>query len=226
MTGMIKFAAINPPAIKQIVATKEGHCRFDKPIIECPEVHPPAYLVPKPTRKPPVTINKNPCTENKLFQLKSSGGTNTLKLVTPCCRRSLTRRGFKETGSGLLNHNAHIIPPITMPATKNKFQISLFQLYLKNGILPGKHAAQICLNEEDTPNDLLPRIKSNGTINPIKGPPTNHGHGACNHFENDMVAFLKKFKAYKFISIVALYQVNVAIPAVTVLHLQHRIVSI
>lgn len=37
--------------------------------------------------------------------------------------------------------------------------------------------AQICLNEEEMPKDLLPINKSNGIINPIRGPATYHGQG-------------------------------------------------
>ena len=41
-----------PPMKKLMVATNDGICKLDNPMIECPEVQPPAYLVPKPTRKP------------------------------------------------------------------------------------------------------------------------------------------------------------------------------
>ncbi|MNW00919.1 hypothetical protein D3C71_1964740 [compost metagenome] len=44
---------INPPIKKPITAIREGSCRFDKPEIACPEVQPPAYLEPNPTRIPP-----------------------------------------------------------------------------------------------------------------------------------------------------------------------------
>lgn len=33
INGKTKFAIIKPPAIKQIVATSDGHCKLDKPII-------------------------------------------------------------------------------------------------------------------------------------------------------------------------------------------------
>jgi hypothetical protein len=72
--GKIMFAIKNPPAIKQIVATSEGHCKLLKPIMACPEVHPPAYLVPKPTKNPPKTIIINPRNVNKDSKLNSSGG--------------------------------------------------------------------------------------------------------------------------------------------------------
>ena len=45
---------IKPPMKKQIVAIKLEICRLDMPIIECPEVQPSAYRVPKPTRIPPI----------------------------------------------------------------------------------------------------------------------------------------------------------------------------
>jgi hypothetical protein len=48
---------------------------------------------------------------------------------------------------------------------------------LKKEILAGKQAAQMCLNDEETPSLLLPMINNNGTVNPIKGPATYHGQG-------------------------------------------------
>jgi len=78
MDGRIKFAITIPPIMKHTVATNEGHCKLDKPIIECPEVQPPAYLVPKPIRKPPTTIRIKPLTVNKTDQLKISCGASLL----------------------------------------------------------------------------------------------------------------------------------------------------
>ena len=40
--GIITLAEKKPPAIKQQVAINEGICRLDNPIIEWPEVQPPA----------------------------------------------------------------------------------------------------------------------------------------------------------------------------------------
>ena len=59
---------INPPVKNPITATREGNCIFAIPEIACPEVQPPAYLAPNPTRKPPTTITINPLSENKDFQ--------------------------------------------------------------------------------------------------------------------------------------------------------------
>src|SRR5690606_19118397 len=44
----------SPPIKKPTTAIKDGHCRSLRPEIACPEVHPPAYLVPKPINKPPI----------------------------------------------------------------------------------------------------------------------------------------------------------------------------
>jgi hypothetical protein len=68
-----------------------------------------------------------------------------------------------------------------MPATKNNYQASLFQLYLKKEILAGKQAAQICRKEDDIPNALLPSSNKAGTISPISGPATYQGQGCLNH---------------------------------------------
>ena len=74
MNGRIILAIKRPPAIKQMVATSDENCRLLKPIMECPEVHPFAYRVPKPTRNPPSTSNINPLKVNKDVKLKISGG--------------------------------------------------------------------------------------------------------------------------------------------------------
>ena len=41
----------------------------------------------------------------------------------------------------------------------------------------GTHAAQMCLSEDDIPNDLLPIINNAGTVSPISGPAIYQGHG-------------------------------------------------
>ena len=69
------------------------------------------------------------------------------------------------------------MPPNNTPATKNKLQISFFQLYLKNSIFPGIQAAQICLSDDEIPKVLFAINNDSGTINPIMGPETYHGHG-------------------------------------------------
>ena len=74
MYGRIRLAITKPPVIKLIVATNDGHCKLLKPMIACPLVQPPAYLVPKPTKKPPTINIKKPLTDNKACQLKISDG--------------------------------------------------------------------------------------------------------------------------------------------------------
>ena len=66
---------------------------------------------------------------------------------------------------------------MVIPKTKNKFQISFFQSYLKKEILDGKQEAHICLRDELIPNDLLPNTNSIGTVNPINGPAIYQGQG-------------------------------------------------
>lgn len=63
-----------PPIIKQQVATKEGHCKLDNPIMVCPDVHPLAYRVPKPTKKPPKTKNIKPFIVKRLSKLNIEEG--------------------------------------------------------------------------------------------------------------------------------------------------------
>ena len=47
-----------------ITAIREGICKSLKPLMACPEVQPPAYLAPNPTRKPPPIRIKIPFREN------------------------------------------------------------------------------------------------------------------------------------------------------------------
>ena len=82
MYGRMRLAIIKPPAIKLMVAISDGHCKLLKPIIACPLVQPPAYRVPKPTKKPPITRRMKPLNDNKAGQLKSSDGNNFEVSVT------------------------------------------------------------------------------------------------------------------------------------------------
>ena len=59
-----------------MVAISDGHCKLLKPIIAWPLVQPPAYLVPKPTKKPPIINNRKPLTDNNACQLNNSEGNN------------------------------------------------------------------------------------------------------------------------------------------------------
>jgi len=58
---------------------------------------------------------------------------------------------------------------------------------LKNEILAGTHEAQMCRNDELMPNDLLPIIKSVGTVKPINGPATYQAQGC---FRNSIICFI------------------------------------
>lgn len=71
---------------------------------------------------------------------------------------------------GLLRKYVAKKPPTKMPATKNRFQLSFFQSYLKNGTLAGMHMAQMWLSADEIPNFLLPKSNSVGTVKPIKTP--------------------------------------------------------
>ena len=42
-----------PPMKNPMTAINEGNWRFERPEIACPEVQPPAYRAPKPTKNPP-----------------------------------------------------------------------------------------------------------------------------------------------------------------------------
>jgi hypothetical protein len=56
--------------------------------------------------------------------------------------------------------------------------------------LDGTHAAHTCLNEEEIPKVLFPKINKAGTINPINGPATYQGQGCL---INSITVMLKYF---------------------------------
>jgi len=166
----MRWVIVKPPNIKKIVATKEGHCRLLFPMMAWPDVQPPAYLVPKPTIKPPITKKKRPLSVNRFSQLNISAGRRFLKSVMPRAARSAWVLSATTIASGSERNMPAIIAPTNIPRTKTRFHVSFFQSYSKKGIFAGAHAAFICLKEEDIPNDLFPRSKRAGTVNPIRGP--------------------------------------------------------
>lgn len=66
---------------KPIAAKKDTSCNELKPVIACPDVHPPAYLVPKPIRNPPIIINIMPFGVERNSKLNSSDGCKPEKSV-------------------------------------------------------------------------------------------------------------------------------------------------
>ena len=56
-----------------ITAIKEGNCKLDKPLMACPDVHPPAYLEPNPTINPPNAKIKKP------FKLNTASHPNNYR---------------------------------------------------------------------------------------------------------------------------------------------------
>src|SRR5690606_6315333 len=97
---------------------------------------------------------------------------------------SVANFGLTSTGLGFAKRFMAIAPPRNIPNTKNKFHTSFFQSYLKNGMLAGIHEAQTWRNDELMPKDLLPIIKSAGTVKPINGPATYQGQGC---FKNSII---------------------------------------
>lgn len=173
-----------------MVATNEGQFKLDKPIIECPEVQPLAQRVPKPTKNPPKTIKINPFNVNISLNENISDGISPSKFLMPTVNKSALVASAICIGLGLANNVLARKAPITIPTTKNKFQLSFFQLYLKKGILAGTQAAQIWRNDEDIPNGLLPKRSNIGTVRPIKTPAIDQCQGfliiSINIFSNFM----------------------------------------
>ena len=65
---------ISPPIKKPPTAIKDSMDKLLNPTIPWPEVHPPAYLEPKPTKIPATIKIKKPLTESMASILKISSG--------------------------------------------------------------------------------------------------------------------------------------------------------
>ena len=169
----------SPPTKKPITATREGSWKLASPLIAWPDVHPPAYRAPKPTKKPPPRIITSPGKEASPCQEINSAGTSPEKLVMPMSSSAVTVEGERSMlPPGVASMTVPMKPPIMMPATNVKFHNPVFfQSYFRNSRLDGKVAAHICLKLEDTPNCLPLKIKSAGTNKPIMGPATYQGQG-------------------------------------------------
>ena len=127
--------------------------------------------------------NIGPSTESIItadfsYTIPISEGTKLSKLAMPYPASSVVRDGWISTGWEWAKRLTANTPPIKIPNTKNRFHTSLFQSYLKKGILAGMQDAQICRRDELIPNDLFPRIKRAGTVKPISGPAIYQGHGS------------------------------------------------
>ena len=70
----------SPPMKKPMTAISDGHCKLLNPLMACPDVHPPAYLVPNPTRKPPTTRYNKDEKLNKTFVPNSCKGASSLEI--------------------------------------------------------------------------------------------------------------------------------------------------
>ena len=73
--GNRKCEAIRPPIKNPMTAISDGNWRFERPLIACPDVHPPAYLAPNPIRNPPPTKMIKPGIVVNFSRLNNSRGT-------------------------------------------------------------------------------------------------------------------------------------------------------
>src|SRR5690606_15002634 len=89
-------------------------------------------------------------------------------------------------GFGLAKKLKAITPPISIPTTKNIFQISFFQSYLKKEMLAGRQAAQAWRRLALMPKFLFPKINNAGTVSPTSGPAMYQGQGC---FKNSNIYF-------------------------------------
>jgi len=145
---------INPPIKNPITATKEGFCRLLNPEMAWPEVQPPAYLVPKPTRNPAITKIDIPFKFSIASQLNISDGNKVAPTFSkPMAFKSsmvLDERAMVEPSD---NNWTEIKPPIIAPTTTTRFQRWLFQSYLKkSAYFPAPPMLQSVLRLEDIPN--------------------------------------------------------------------------
>lgn len=99
------------------MAMSEEKLSADSPVMVWPEVQPFAYRVPKPTQNPPITIIKNPLSENNVVKLNTCEGTSPLTSESPMLFRSEMVFSLSATGFGFLKTYPARNPPSKMPAT-------------------------------------------------------------------------------------------------------------
>lgn len=88
----------------------------------CPEVHPPAYLEPKPIKNPPPIKMINVLNELNCSKQKISWGRKPLVLFNPCSCSQTIKFSDRSILFGLGMKNATMIPLMKIPNTKNKLQ--------------------------------------------------------------------------------------------------------
>lgn len=174
---MINQVIIKPPIKNPTTAINEGNCKLERPEIACPDVHPPAYLDPKPTNPPPSkSKNHTLGSESAVIEKSSSGFKPPLK-VKPSASRSLMVAIDKLSAAGLLKNLADNQPPIIAPTRKRRFQRCDFQSKLKKLFrLPAPAILQMVLKLEEKPK-LLPQKTSINMINTIIMPEKYHDQG-------------------------------------------------
>ena len=147
---------IKPPMKKPITATKEGFCRLLNPEMAWPEVQPPAYRVPKPTKKPAMINIANPLKVTIESQLKISGGkSDSPAFLKPMALKSSMVLGERAMAEPSDKKFTAIKPPAMAPMTTTKFQRCAFQSNLKKSeYLPAPPILQSVLRFDDMPNDF------------------------------------------------------------------------
>ena len=96
----------SPPAKNAASAMNDGTSRFATPVIPCPDVQPPAYAVPNPTRNPPPTIASSPRGVASARQENSSRGTSPVKSWMPSAPSDRARRRGDRDRLGIAEHHA------------------------------------------------------------------------------------------------------------------------
>ncbi len=93
-----------------------------------PDVHPSAYLVPKPIRKPPILKSKIPFNEKMAEFPNNSVGWELVGKLKPNLDKSFNVSRDIATGALALKIFAEINPPITEPKKNNKLHLYSRQL--------------------------------------------------------------------------------------------------
>ena len=182
----------------------------------CPLVHPPAYRVPKPTRKPPANRKMKPRNVNNWFQLKISAGSNWEVSVIPLVARYCWVGSASTTGFGSLSNWAPTKAPTAIPPTKKRFQISFFQSYLKKAMSPGMHAAHKWRSELLMPNVLLPTSSRYGTVRPMSAPATYQGQGWWMSSSMDPIYFFNVLGQTKSVTVMSVFLMALNPPATSI----------
>src|SRR5689334_3734625 len=126
ISGNTRNVMISPPAKMPMSAITDASWKVASPITPWPDVQPPAYEEPNPTRKPPPMIEIDPRSVSKARQLNSCAGTSPEGEASPSAAIASRVRGDTAGVAPPPSIVTASTAPTRMPAASAMFQLPDF----------------------------------------------------------------------------------------------------